>query len=76
MSSHPPPAPAARSAPVHVRIPGGYIDVPGADITPSTPLIVRVPGLSPSAPVRVRVPVPHTSSSPLLVRIPPTRVHN
>ena len=62
------------SSPVHVRIPGGYIDIPGADITPSTPLTVRVPGLSPSAPVHVRVPA--HKSSPVVVRVPPQEQDN
>ena len=60
--------------PVHVRVPGGYIDVPGADITPSTPLTIRVPGLTPSSPVHVRVP--EHKSSPVVVRVPPQEEDN
>ena len=53
---HGPPPPSA--AAVHVRFPGGYVSVPGADVTPSNPLTVRVPGASP---VHIRVPVTQKS---------------
>ena len=59
------------SPPVHVRVPGGYIDIPGEDVTPSNPLTVRVPGLGSSSPVHVHVRVPEHESSPVVVRVPP-----